>query len=172
MSPEGAARRIEDRPDLWLGALKPGFASEILRQIQLTPWRDTRGTVLKWSGLTKPEGEETTPRLILDRNAATAKDRAQLTIRWTTDPEELAAGSIDYRVSVVAGEDVLAERVVRHRDHRTQQVVITVDDFEDLEGNEKFDAVVEVAVMGLEHVAPGAKRAVHARMRRSDQAAD
>ncbi|WP_376775587.1 ATP-binding protein [Rhizobium laguerreae] len=153
MSPEEAARRIEDQPELWLGNLKPGYASEELRRIRLTPWRDTKGGLLKWSGLAKAEGDDTTPRLILDR-AATAKDRAQLTVRWSSDPEDLAAATIDYRVSVIAGEDMLAERVVLHRDHRTQQVAITVDDFEDLEGTEKFDAVVEVSAIGLEHVAP------------------
>lgn len=153
MSPEEAARRIEERPDLWLGALKPGFASEELRRIYLTPWRDTKGGVLKWSGLAKSGDEDSTPRLILDR-AATTKDQARLTVRWSSDPEELVAGSTDYRVSVIAGEDMLAERVVRHRDHKTQQVAITVDDFEDLEGSEKFDAVVEVAAIGLEHVVP------------------
>ena len=153
MSPEEAARRIEEQPDLWLGALRPGFASEEVRRINLTPWRDTKGAVLRWSGLGRSGDEDTTPRLVLDR-AALAKDRAQLTVRWSSDPEELVAGSIDYRVSVMAGEDILAERVVRHRDHRTQQVAITVDDFEDLEGTEKFDAVVEVAAIGFEHVAP------------------
>jgi DNA phosphorothioation-dependent restriction protein DptH len=153
MSPEEAVRCIEQQPRLWLGALKPGFASEALRRIQLTPWRDTRGGILKWSGLTKPEGEDTTPRLILDRTAP-AKDRALLTVRWASDPEDLAEGSVDYRVSVVAGEDILADRVVRHRDHRSQQVAITVDDFEDLEGDEKFDAIIEVTAIGLDHVTP------------------
>jgi DNA phosphorothioation-dependent restriction protein DptH len=153
MSPEEAARRIEEQPGLWLGALKPGFASEKLSRIRLAPWRDTKGGILKWSGLTKAEGEDTTPRLILDR-LATSKDRAQLTVRWSSDPEGLAAASTDYRVSVIAGEDMLAERLVLHRDHKTQQVAITVDDFEDLEGNEKFDAVVEVSAIGLQHVAP------------------
>jgi DNA phosphorothioation-dependent restriction protein DptH len=152
MSPEEAARRIEKQPDLWLGVLRPGFASEELRRIHLTPWRDTKGAVLKWSGLGKSDGEDTSPRLVLDREA-TGKDRAQLVVRWSSDPEELVAGSIDYRVSVIAGEDRLAERIMRHRDHKTQQVAITVDDFEDLEGNEKFDAVVEVAAIGFEHVA-------------------
>jgi hypothetical protein len=152
MSPEEAARRIEMHPGVWIGTLKPGFASEELSRIHLTPWRDTKGGVLKWSGLAKAEGEDTTPRLILDR-AASAKDRAQLTVRWSSDPEDLAAGSIDYRVTVKAGEDMLAERVVRHRDHKTQQVAITVDDFEDLEGDEKFDAVVEVSAIGLENIA-------------------
>lgn len=153
MSPEEAARRIEKQPNLWLGTLKPGFASEDLRRIFLAPWRDAKGGILKWSGLAKAEGEDTTPRLILDRTAS-AKDRAQLMVRWSSDPESLEAGSVDYRVSVIAGEDMLAERVVRHRDHKTQQVAITVDDFEDLEGTEKFDAIVEVAVIGLENVAP------------------
>ncbi|WP_246647750.1 ATP-binding protein [Rhizobium laguerreae] len=151
MSPEAAAHHIEEHPDLWLGAINPGFASEELRRIQLSSWRDARGNVLKWSGLTKPQGDEATPTLILDR-AAAVKDRAQLTIRWSSDPEELAAGTVDYRVSIIAGEDILAERVVHHRDHRTQQVSITVDDFEDLEGTEKFDAVVEVAAIGQDNV--------------------
>lgn len=151
MSPEEAARRIEDQRDLWLGSIKPGFASEELRRIQLSPWRDARGNVLKWSGLAKSEADDGVPRLILDR-AAPSRERAQLTVRWTTEPEELAAGNVEYRISVVAGEDVLAERVVHHRDHRTQQVVITVDDFEELEGTEKFDATIEVTAVGLEGV--------------------
>lgn len=153
MSPEEAARRIEDLPDLWLGAIRPGFASDELRRIQLSSWRDSRGSILKWSGLTKPETEDSAPRLILDR-AAPSRERAQLTVRWTTEPDELAASNVEYRISVVAGEDVLAERLVHHRDHRTQQVVITVNDFEDLEGTEKFDATVEVAAVGQESVAP------------------
>ena len=81
------------------------------------------------------------------------KERAQLTVRWISDPAELDGGSVDYRISVIAGEDVLTERVVSHRDHRFQQVVIGVDDFDDLEGNEKFDAIVQVAAVGLDEVA-------------------
>ncbi len=153
MSPEEAARRIEMQPNLWLGAIKPRFASEELRRIRLSPWRDARGNVLKWSGLIKPDEDETSPRLILDR-AAAGKDRAQLMIRWVSDPVELAAGSIDYRVSIIAGEDILAERVVHHRDHGLQQVSITVDDFEELEGTEKFDAIVEVNAIGQDNVVP------------------
>ncbi|WP_245312440.1 ATP-binding protein [Rhizobium sp. R693] len=158
MSPEEAARHIEDQPDLWLGSIKPGFASEELRRLQLTSWRDAKGNVLKWSGLTRPDDEDTVPRLLLDRTAST-KDRAKLTVRWTTDPEVIVAGGVDYRVSVIAGEDILAERVVHHRDHRTQQVAIGVDDFEDLEGTEKFDAIVEVAALGQETVAPAQSEA-------------
>ncbi|MGJ5043081.1 ATP-binding protein [Bradyrhizobium sp. HKCCYLRH1062] len=152
LSPEESARRIEGQPNLWLGAIKPGFASEALRSIQLTSWRDAKGNLLKWSGLINGEGEETTPRLVLDRNAAT-KDRAQCVMRWTTNPDGIAAGSVDYRISVVAGEDLLAERVVSHRDHRYQQVVLGVDDFDELEGNEKFDAIVQVIAIGLDDVA-------------------
>jgi DNA phosphorothioation-dependent restriction protein DptH len=153
MSPEEAARRIEEQPDLWLGAINPGFATKELRRIQLSSWRDAKHNVLKWSGLTKPEGDEASPRLILDR-AAALKDRAKLTVRWSTDPDELTAGSVDYRVSIIAGEDILADRIVPHRDHRSQQVSITADDFEDLEGTEKFDAVVEVSAIGQDNVVP------------------
>ncbi|SEM44747.1 hypothetical protein SAMN04515666_111177 [Bosea lupini] len=153
MSPEEAARHIEDQPDLWLGSIKPGFATEELRRLQLTSWRDAKGNVLKWSGLTRSDDEDAAPRLVLDRTAST-KDRPKLTVRWTTDPEQIVVGGVEYRVSIIAGEDVLAERVVHHRDHRVQQVAIGVDDFEELEGTEKFDAVVEVAAVGQETVAP------------------
>ncbi|MER9403660.1 ATP-binding protein [Mesorhizobium caraganae] len=153
LSPEEAANGLTKHPDLWLGPLAPGFASEVLRRVNLTPWRDTKSAILKWSGLTKPESDDKNPRLILDRDAP-PKDRAQLSVRWTTDPEELAAGSVDYRVTVIAGEDVLAELTVSHRDSRYQQAVIGLEDFDELEGNEKFDAVVEVVVVGQQEVAP------------------
>ncbi|WP_216073192.1 hypothetical protein, partial [Acinetobacter nosocomialis] len=54
-SPEEAAKAIADEPDLWLGSLKPAVASETLRRINLSSWRDTKNAILKWSGLTKPE---------------------------------------------------------------------------------------------------------------------
>ncbi|MFC0804589.1 MULTISPECIES: hypothetical protein [Sinorhizobium] len=73
---------------------------------------------------------------------------------WSSDPEDLATAGIDYRISVIAGEDMLAERIALHRDHKTQQVAITWTALRIREGNEKFDAVVEVAAVGLEHAAP------------------
>jgi hypothetical protein len=150
-SPEAAAAAIAEREDLWLGPLVPGFASQSLRDLRLLPWRDARRGLLKWSGLLQPAEGEVVPRLILDRNAP-AKDRSRLSVRWTTMPEGLPAGAVDYRVVVLSGEDELAELNIRHADKPQQQAVFTVDDFEELEGDEKFEAVVRVTVSGAEDV--------------------
>ncbi|MCJ2031319.1 ATP-binding protein [Methylobacterium sp. J-043] len=152
-SPESAAAAIVEEPDLWLGPLTPGFASQNLRHLALVPWRDNKNALLKWSGLTRPEAADQIPRLVLDRDAA-AKDRAQIVIRWTTEPDNLPVGAVDYRVTITAGEDVLVELILPHRDKPQQQVAIGRASFEDLEGNEKFEAVVTVAAVGVEDVAP------------------
>lgn len=152
-SPESAAEAIAEEPELWIGPLAPGFASQSLRQLVLVPWRDNKNTLLKWSGLIRPEGADQIPRLLLDRDAA-AKDRGQLVIRWTTEPDDLPAAAVDYRVTIIAGEDVLVELTVPHRDKPQQQVAIGIESFEELEGDEKFEAVVQVAAVAIEDVAP------------------
>ncbi len=152
-SPEAAADAIATEPDLWLGPLTPGFASQSLRHLTLVPWRDSKNSLLKWSGLTKPEAADQIPRLVLDRNAA-MKDRAQLVVRWTTEPDDIPGGAVDYRVTVTAGEDVLVELTVPHRDKPQQQVAIGIESFEDLEGDEKFEALVQISAIGLEDVEP------------------
>jgi len=111
--------------------LQPGFASQELHGFKLMAWRDAKKAVLRWSGLTRPESDDQSPRLVLDRNAP-AKEQAKLTVRWTTDPVDLAAGSVDYRIAVIAGEDVLAELTISHRDNRVQQAVFGLEDFEEL----------------------------------------
>ena len=150
-SPEAAAAAIAEQEELWLGALVPGFASQSLRELRVLPWRDAKGGLLKWSGLVQPATGEIVPRLLLDRNAAT-KDRSRLSVRWTTTPEGLAAGAVDYRVVVLSGEDELAEIAIRHADKPQQQAVFSVEDFEELEGDEKFEAVVRITVPGAENV--------------------
>jgi hypothetical protein len=151
-SPEAAALAIVERDELWLGPLVPGFASQSLREIRLVSWRDTRGGLLKWSGLLASAEGGLIPRLMLDPNAP-AKDRGRLTVRWTAGPEGLAAGAVDYRVVVLSGEDELAELTIRHVDKPLQQIAFSVEDFEELEGHEKFEAVVRISVPGAEDVA-------------------
>lgn len=152
-SPEAAAAAVAEEPGLWLGSLAPGFASQNVRRLALVPWRDGKNALLKWSGLTKPEAAAQIPRLVLDREAA-VKDRAQLGIRWTSDPDDLPAGAVDYRVTITAGEDVLVELTLPHRDKSQQQIAIGLESFEDLEGDEKFEAVVQISAVGVEDVEP------------------
>lgn len=152
LSPEVAAAEIAKNEELWLGPLVPGFASQSVRELRLQSWRDSKGGLLKWSGLLQPAEGEIVPRLILDRNAP-AKERGRLSVRWTTVPEDLPAGAVEYRVVVVSGEDELAELTIRHLDKRQQQAAFSVEDFEELEGDEKFEAIVRITVTGVEEVA-------------------
>ena len=152
-SPEEAAIAIAAAPEYWLGPLRPRFSADVLQVIKLTSWRDSRGAVLKWSGLTAVDGDSIKPRMLLDREAA-VRERSRLTVRWTTSPESLAAGSVEYRVAVIAGEELLADVTLAHRDKPSQQAVFSVEDFEELEGNEKFEAVAEITAIGSEAVAP------------------
>ena len=152
LSPEAAAAEIAKNEELWLGPLVPGFASQSVRELRLQSWRDSKGGLLKWSGLLQPAEGEIVPRLILDRNAP-AKERGRISVRWTTVPEDLPVGAIDYRVVVASGEDELAELTIRHLDKRQQQAAFSVEDFEELEGDEKFEAIVRISVIGVEDVA-------------------
>jgi DNA phosphorothioation-dependent restriction protein DptH len=145
--PAAGVAALVDRPDLWLGPLWPRVSGDKLRGLKLTEWRDKKGAMLKWSGLLPPEDADGKPRLLLDRDAA-SKDQARLTVRWTTEPDQLAKGSIEYRVTILADRDELAERTVTHRDRQPQQLVFSLEDFEELEGTEKFQAVVQVASVG------------------------
>lgn len=150
-SPEDAAAAIVEQSEFWIGPLEPGFSSQSLRAIRLLTWRDAKGGVLRWSGLTPPEASGLTPRLLLDREAP-SKERSRLTVRWTTEPDAMASGAVDYRVVVMAGEDELTELTISHRDKPQQQAVFAAEDFEELEGGEKFEAVVCVSVLGNDDI--------------------
>jgi len=63
------------------------------------------------------------------------------------------AGSVEYRVAMLAGEEPLADVIVVHRDKPFQQAAFSVDDFEELEGNEKFEALVEITPVAIDDVA-------------------
>ncbi|ANL49724.1 AAA domain-containing protein (plasmid) [Rhizobium phaseoli] len=150
-SPEEAAAAIAERPEFWLGSLKPRFSGEELQKIILSSWRKPNGGMQAWSGLRLPGEDSLKPTLLLDRDL-TPKERAKLTVRWTIEPAQIAAGGVEYRVSILAGEEVLTEQTIAHRDKPHQQAVFSLDDFEDLEGTEKFEALVQIAPVAAEGV--------------------
>ena len=150
-SPLQATAELATRPDLWLGPLQPRFSGQALKTIRLVSWRGPKGSVARWSGLRDPEEEGGKPRLVLDRMAA-AKDQARLEVRWTTEPELLAKGTVEYRVSVVAGDEELAEQAVAHKDRPPQKAVFSSEDFEDFDLDAKFEAFVRVAAVAAEGV--------------------
>ncbi|AHF86629.1 hypothetical protein RLEG3_12220 [Rhizobium leguminosarum bv. trifolii WSM1689] len=150
-NPEHVAATVAERPEFWLGALKPRFSGAALKKIILSSWRKPNGGMQTWSGLRLPGEEALKPILLLDRQLP-SKDRAKLTVRWTVEPVLLAAGGVEYRVSVLAGEEVLAEQTILHRDKPQQQAVFSLEDFEELEGTEKFEALVQIAPVATEGV--------------------
>ena len=152
-SPLQAMEALTDRKDLWLGPIRPRFSSEDLRAIRLVSWRGPRGNVARWSGLRDPEEADGKPRLILDRRAA-AKDQGRLEVRWTTEPDLLATGTVEYSVSIMAGDEELAAETVAHRDKSPQKAVFSLEDFEDLDSDAKFEAFVRVAAIAADGVEP------------------
>jgi DNA phosphorothioation-dependent restriction protein DptH len=150
-SPLQAAQALAGRPDRWLGPLRPRFSGEVLQAIKLFPWRGPRGDLAKWSGLADPVEPGGKPRLILDRDAP-ARDKAQLEVRWNTEPEQLAKGSVQYRVTVMAGDEELAEQTVLHKDRAPQSAVFALEDFVDLDPDAKFEAFVQVSAVAADGV--------------------
>lgn len=149
--PEEVAAAVADRAELWLGPLKPRFSGEGLLKIELASWRKPSGGMHSWSGLKLPSEEALKPVLLLDRQA-TAKDQAKLTVRWTTEPSSLAGSGVEYRVSLLAGDEELAEQTVVHRDKPQQQAIFSLDDFDEMLGTEKFEALVQIAPVAAEGV--------------------
>jgi hypothetical protein len=150
-SPFQAAAELASRPELWLGPLQPRFSGEALSAIRLSSWRGPRGNVARWSGLLDSEDEGGKPRLVLDR-AAAPKDQARLEVRWTTEPESLAKGSVEYRVAIIAGDEELAEQMVAHKDRPPQKAVFSWEDFEDFDPDAKFEAFVRVSSLAPDGV--------------------
>ena len=154
LTPAHAVATLQDKPALWLRALRPRFLGDDLTGLSIIPWKAARGGVAKWSGLTiDPAEPDGSPRLLLDQ-AAPAKQRSRLEVRWSANPDSLAKGAVEYRVTVLAGDEELAERSVIHRGPGAQKVVFTLDDFEHLVERGTFGAHVQVSAVGIENVQP------------------
>lgn len=153
-SPIQALKQLIERPELWLGALNPQFSGTALRALRLTSWRTTAGKLVGWSGLqTAPTGADDKPLFVLDR-AAPVKEQGRLEIRWTTEPDELPRSSVDYRVVIMAGEEEIAEQSVAHKEKNPQRAVFSIEYFEHLDADAKFEAFVQVSAIGAQGVDP------------------
>ncbi|MHC2068133.1 ATP-binding protein [Bremerella sp. T1] len=127
---------------LWLGEIKPEFLSQQLRRVNLRTWRSKQGRIAKWSGLV----DGTPPEFLLS-----SEKTSKLEVRFETEPEQLPKGSVEYRVSVVSGEDELAYRDISHgvrKGGQYQSVKLTTEDFEGIAEDSQFEARVVVSVIG------------------------
>ncbi|MCF7960592.1 MAG: hypothetical protein K9M08_07605 [Pirellula sp.] len=127
---------------LWLGEIKPEFLSQQLRKVRIRTWRNNQTKIGKWSGL-----EDGNPPQFLLSNDKVSK----LEVRFETEPEQLPKGSVEYRVSVMAGDDELAYRDISHavrKGAQYQTVKLTTEDFEGIADDSQFEARVVVTVLG------------------------
>lgn len=149
---EGAPRldvlaALEDKKDLWLNAINPGlFDDKSLQDIEWIDWRSKTKKPQTWSGLIASEGDRL--ELRLNPHSDNPKERARLEVRWTVEPEDLSKGAVDFVIEVRSGQDVLAQKTINHTGKLPQKAVFTQDDFEDLEGDSRFEAQVVIRTLG------------------------
>ncbi|WP_417381895.1 ATP-binding protein [Gimesia sp.] len=133
---------VVDNESLWLGEIQPEFLSQQLRKVTIKSWRSKQGKISKWSGMV----DGTPPQFILSNDKL-----SKLEVRFETEPEQLPKGSVEYKVSVVSGEDELAYRDISHavrKGSQYQSVKITTEDFEGIAEDSQFEARVVVSVIG------------------------
>lgn len=138
---------LKSKPALWLGSIRPRIFSEVplVAGIRLSPWLRARNATYAWSGLRLADGSL---ELVLPLEDVRGRSAAKLGVRWTTDPEDLPAGTARYRVEVRANDEVLASREVTHVSRAHQGVSFTRADFDDLDDAEVIGAHVVVSVIG------------------------
>jgi DNA phosphorothioation-dependent restriction protein DptH len=142
-----ALTRMGQEPDLWLNHMDPGMFDE--QTLNAIEWLDWRGKTKKpgaWSGLR--ETDDGRLELRLSSNADDRTTRARLEVRWKTDPDTLTKGVVEYLVQVTSGQDVLAEKTVSHTGKSPQKAVFVQDDFDDLEEDARFEALVTIRALG------------------------
>ncbi len=160
---EGVVRKAVRRPvidvlrdvaataDLWLNQINPRFLSQDLQQVKLKPWRSANGKIQKWSGLSGGESNAL-PQFVLNRDERNTAKQPRLDVRFSTLPEELHKESVEFRVSVMAGDEELAARQLSHSGKKEQSVKFTIDDFQDLPEDSQFVACVRLSALGVENV--------------------
>ena len=150
---------VTTKPDLWLNlgcansvGINPRILSGIVKEIRLTKWRSPKGKLHKWSGLTEDESNEVGPQFKLDREVKGMAKQPPLEVRFGTDPLEIKTGSVEFRVSVMAGDEELAGRQVSHSGKIEQSVRFTLADFQDLSDDSRIPAFLRVSVVGVDDV--------------------
>jgi len=145
---------LKTKPSLWLNKLDPGFfGSSELVSLELIKWR-TRidAKPQAWSGLTMSEADEQMLKIVINPMPVSAKERSKLEVRWKAIPEGLRRDAVQYSVTVISGDDILAEQPnIPHSGKDPQKWKFTEEDFEAKEGD-KYVAKIIVRAVGVENV--------------------
>ncbi|RTL43633.1 MAG: hypothetical protein EKK48_07765 [Candidatus Melainabacteria bacterium] len=145
---------LRNKEELWLNSINPGFfGSSDLVSLELLKWRgrnDAKAQV--WSGLSLSEADGGMLKIAINPTPSSAKERSKLEVRWKAIPEGLKRDAVQYNVTVVAGDEVLAEQVVSHSGKDPQKSKFTEEDFADIEEGSKFEAKIIIKAVGIENV--------------------
>ncbi|KOR30061.1 hypothetical protein TI04_07105 [Achromatium sp. WMS2] len=145
-APGAALAALQQQPQFWLQNLHPQFHQQALSQIELVSWLGRTQQPLKWSGLIL--GADTRLEFVIDKQQANSKKNTGLHVRWKVTPPNLAKGAAEYQIQIQAGNDILAEKSIIHTGAELQKTVFTVEDFEELDDNAKFEARVVIRALG------------------------
>ena len=149
-----ALAELADKEHLWIGNVRIEVMHAI-RAIELVPWRNPAGKILKWSGLVE-ESETDPPVLILKSpESVAAGDGSKLTVRWKARPGNLEKNAANYRIAVLTDlDEELAARDARHSARREETCRFSDEDFSALDENSHVPAKVVVSVVGNPAVEP------------------
>ena len=151
-----ALTELSDKKHLWVYALRIETIAHSIHSIELVPWRTNTGKVAKWSGLIEdPQDAEEPPILLLDPQADRTGNYSKLEVRWKARPENLDAGAVTYRVTIVTDMDEeIASREVSHVGKKEEKARFSNDDFSTLSEDALINAKVVVLVIGNEGIEP------------------
>lgn len=138
--------KLIERPDLWIGSLVPIFARGSVCEIEIRPWwpkvtKDSLPKPHKWSGLEVRNDEVV---FIIDQEG-----KNKLTVQWSVKPEELPAGTAEYKVTILSSdESEILSQTIRHSGKKYEKAIFHADDFSDFDREQdSWDAHIRVSLL-------------------------
>lgn len=149
-----ALKRLSNDESLWIGNLKTERPAQSIQGIELKPWRNEKGTILKWSGLVGGGDVDEPPAFIIRPNAEQVGRFSTLSVKWSTNPVDLERNAVDYRISVQTDQDEeLAFCEVPHSARKSGELCrFTDDDFSRLDEDTQLEAKVVISVVGDDRI--------------------
>jgi len=141
---------------IWIGQIFRDLNNATVEKIEMIPWLDRKGKLLKWSGLVAQEDDDAPPELILDPEADRNGNYSKLEVRWRATPNGLEKGAADYRVAIVTDmEEEITSYDIRHNGKANESCKFSNDDFSFLGDEARGISVkIVVSVVGNEQVDP------------------
>jgi DNA phosphorothioation-dependent restriction protein DptH len=143
---EALATLDENYPSLRINELKLIDRGTEVHSLELVPWRNPRGQILKWSGLTEdPDVPDGLPVLMIPPEGS-EQSVGPLEVRWRVKPS-LEKDQVRYRVTICTDlGDELAVREISHTGPREQKCRFRADEL-GLENDTVVTAHVKVEVI-------------------------